>query len=388
MLASSWLAVIQRRMIEVASLAIIFVGFFLATDQGELTKNLSLGFELVFLLAFLSQALRLGIDRRAYGLFWIFSLYLASQLTIFFLNKDADKSLYFTIQSLKVFYYLLAAAWFVRWRAFSYTHLDSIFRFLVGMLFIKYLVSRFFFGIDRPVLVVENNYELQGALLIYAALLIKGRVDFYLRAILWATIILSGSRSAMAGLLFVELVDGLKWIKKADWRVFLYVLVGSLLLIAVYSVFASRLDGKDLESIDRVRFFRIFVDEIENWSLFEYFFGAELGRPLSNYACSILTFYSGFFDQEKGTCYSSIFHAFNMRIIYDHGFFWALVVFSAVFYYVRLAGGSRKAAFLLTGILLLNGMSVSSVNNVYFALPFIIILSVLNNEREGLHGKI
>ncbi|MEY0742168.1 hypothetical protein AB7246_20640 [Providencia rettgeri] len=162
-------------------------------------------------------------------------------------------------------------------------------------------------------------------------------------------------------------------------RVFLIILVTS---ISLY-LFISRLEGKNVESIDRIVFFNLFLREINNWDLINYLFGTYPITPLSSFTCKYLSFYSELFSHyNNNTCYSPVLHAYNLRVIYDFGFLGLLAIYSCIIYLLRLKLYSWKQIIIIVGIIFITGLSVSALNSTFVALSFILYLSANRNHEN------
>jgi len=90
--------------------------------------------------------------------------------------------------------------------------------------------------------------------------------------------------------------------------------------------------------------------------------------------CSRLSFYDALFSYSgNGSCYSVVLHSFNMRILFDHGVIVAFICGSLLWKF--MAGSPGKAKCCVIALLVLNGLSVSSLNSIYAALGLVFILS-------------
>ncbi|MGS2762733.1 hypothetical protein [Sinomicrobium sp. M5D2P9] len=144
----------------------------------------------------------------------------------------------------------------------------------------------------------------------------------------------------------------------------------------------------DIEKTDRFKFLMVFVDEIREWSIINYLFGADRITALSAEACSKLGYYQSLFSYSgDGSCYSVIFHSYILRAIYDHGIIGFILISVFVYFVITLSGFERKQALVIVGIALLNGLSVSSFNSVYFALGISFYLIIDRSGQRDLEEE-
>jgi hypothetical protein len=257
------------------------------------------------------------------------------------------------------------------------------FNFLVWAFILKYLISLFFFNDLRPILFHENNYELMFlSMLFYLKYVLKGYhstvTDQFL---LVAIFVLSGSRSALFILLFVLFIVNKKIILK---KLHIIAPIAILLILLVIQVFIDRMYGNfDIMSIDRIRFFLLFLEETKTWGFIDYFIGANRITALSQETCNSLIWWDTLFSYSgNGTCYSVILHSFIFRVIFDHGFLGLFFMMYIIYRAITVSGFSSKNALTLTIIVLINGLSVSSFNSIYFIIGLVFFL-VLKNDTQN-----
>jgi hypothetical protein len=250
---------------------------------------------------------------------------------------------------------------------------------LLTLFLVKYFESRVFKisgGWPRPGLYAENNFELfllLGLVAVFYFALGKNRMRWLLA--LFIIVGLSGSRSAAIGLIIVLLYLAYESAhrKQPVFMIGLFVMLG---ILAGISTFRQRGTG-DLDSVDRVRFFDLFVKETADWGWVHWLFGNEPLTPLSHYTCSQLSYWESLFSfSGDGNCYSVILHSFAMRIALDFGLIGVLVVVLMLALAFRKGQVRCSLAITLAALALANSMSVSSLNSIYVCLP--IMLSVMN----------
>lgn len=154
-------------------------------------------------------------------------------------------------------------------------------------------------------------------------------------------------------------------------------------LIPIYT-FQQRSIGAT--SIDRLNFLNVFLAEAQTWNILTWIFGTTPITPLSSGGCSRLSFYESLFSSAgDGSCYSVILHSFLMRVVFDAGLLGLLASILIPWLLMRWNYVSRLSALTLTGIAIVNGASVSGINNPYVALP--ILLAILVSRIHAQESK-
>lgn len=285
-------------------------------------------------------------------------------------------------QSYKFVWYLVLLAPFA-WapRTLSADDIARLLKFSIVMFLSIYLLKRGL-GNGRPTLLLENNFELIFLALLYYSSHVAGNRISALQTIGFLAIIaLSGSRSsaiaAACALMFsynfrsrnsAKLVGGL--------------LAGVLGASIAFIVFESRSTG-GIESIDRFRFFLMFLESVKQWSAMDFLTGADRLTPLPSYVCSNLSFWKSLYSFDgSGRCYSVILHSFNLRIIYDHGLLIAALVGIYLFLLARQGTLLQRSCVLL--IIVISGLSVSALNNVFTALG-VAMFCMATRQRDISH---
>lgn len=283
----------------------------------------------------------------------------------------------------KSIYYMVILPFLVTSSFVNKKDIKQIINFLLIVFMFKYFSQKFIFNEDRPWLFTENNFELVFLILVFYLYYILNNSYSNLQLIaLFSIVFISGSRSGMACLAFMICMIYLYSLKinlRSILRIFLIILVTS---ISLY-LFISRLEGKNVESIDRIVFFNLFLREINNWDLINYLFGTYPITPLSSFTCKYLSFYSELFSHyNNNTCYSPVLHAYNLRVIYDFGFLGLLAIYSCIIYLLRLKLYSWKQIIIIVGVIFITGLSVSALNSTFVALSFILYLSANRNHEN------
>jgi hypothetical protein len=262
----------------------------------------------------------------------------------------------------------------------STRNLYFIFKILVFGLFFKYIISILLFGISRPSLFYENNFELVLPICLFCVLkYFSVPVSKVFNVMFFTSVILSLSLSAI-GLLVVAcffLYSG-KGFKENLQIVFIYV----FLLLFSFTVFSSRIDSFD--SIDRVVFFGVFLSEAEGFSTIDWLIGKPVITALQPSSCEFLSFYRSLFSSnDPNICFSVILHSFLLRTLFDHGILGLIFITSMFYYFLIRSLGDKKISALITGLVFLNGLSVSSFNNIYFLTAFLLIVSTSNSLKSN-----
>jgi len=250
---------------------------------------------------------------------------------------------------------------------------NRLFFVVLGLFFTKYLAAIVVMHENRPILYMENNFEL---MFVYALYLVRYSVTrekaLLILAFVGLITILSLSRSSL--LMYSVLVLFVFYDLFERTRVF--IIPGAILVLGVvaYVVFSQRSDS--LEDVDRYRFMLVWWTQVKDWNIFEWLLGAPRVSRLSGGACSYMNYFKMMFSRSgDGTCYSVVLHSFLLRVIYDHGL---LVLFFIVYscYKLLVKSGVRKdVSLVFISIVLINGLSVSSFNNLFFAVSMVFLMT-------------
>lgn len=274
----------------------------------------------------------------------------------------------------KFVFYLMLLGLVPKKKLLSASDFVLLYRLSLFAFALRYLVERFALGIDRPTLLVENNFELIFLLLLfYAKYLITSRASLFDFLLLLFIFGVSGSRSSIVSLGFV-FGFCIQWRSLRARDIALVFSLGIIGLVALV-VFNNRGGGADIESIDRVKFFAEFMRSTSDWSFIDFVFGAPVLTPLSPASCAALSFYQKLFSfSGDGSCYSVILHSFVLRVVYDHGLLGLVTALAAV--WVLLRDLPVRCVICVLGVILLTGLSVSSLNNIYVTLGLLMLMSV------------
>ena len=264
----------------------------------------------------------------------------------------------------------------------SLNTLEKVFKYLLLAFLLKYGVAKTIFGISRPGLFTENNFELALLLVIFIFLSRRGRLESRVWVVLlMAVVLLSGSRSALLGLVAALMTSA----RRESTRVLVAVSIVPAFLVAVVTLLDTRIGGlKDLASVDRFIFMQFFLQELQRFDLWNYLVGWGPMTPLSHNTCTSLSFYGALFSSgNPNICYPVILHVFYFRILLDHGILGLIFLVSGFYMMLRSNGLSRSLAFalLLQGVI--NGFSVSGFANTYFILAMVLVTSNYAGPRPA-----
>lgn len=280
----------------------------------------------------------------------------------------------------KFFIYIIFIAFLAGKKVIEQNQFSNFYKFLLWVFFLKYTFSVFILNNPRPVLFYENNYELMFlSLLFYLNYVIRNKAAYLDQFILSLIFIMSGSKSALLILIFVLAVVNYQFLyKKAH-----FIIPGIIgLSFITLGIFKQRMGGEfNIENIDRFKFLMVFFGEVEEWSIMDFILGADRITPLSSFACGKLGYFQSLFSYSgDGSCYSVIFHSYILRVIYDHGILGLIAMMYFVFRILKISNYRNKDAFVVITIGLINGLSVSSFNSIYFILGISIYLIVIRRQ--------
>lgn len=333
--------------------------------------------EIIFFVSSLIAFVSYGINKISLILGFISLTYLIYSWS--YSSLFTETNILDLILAYKSFYYILLVGIFYKKKIFSYDTIKSLFSIFLIFFTFKYTTERLFLGVDRPQLLVENNYELILLILLYYFINVRDKRIVIFNTLMIAYLcFISGSRSSLIAMVIAFFFSIEK--KITIKTLFIYIF-SPLMVAAVLIIFQERISGLDsIEQIDRVKFFNEFIYSTSKWSWLEYLTGAKALTPLLPESCSNLSYYQTLFSYSgDGRCYSVILHSFIMRVIYDHGLIgFAFLVFSLFVYLDKFTIKERIAVLL---VLIATGLSVSSLNNVYVSLALILFVGA-NYDRK------
>ncbi len=283
----------------------------------------------------------------------------------------------------KIFFYFffisfLTGKYFLEKKDFS-----RFFKIILLIFFIKYLISLLVFNNTRPILFYENNFEIMFlSLLFYLYYILNGKVHFVYQFLLSSIFLISGSRSGLLILFFVLAIVNYRLIIK---RIFFIIPIFLSLLFITIFILEQRTGGApfEIESIDRFKFMLVFIDETKEWSFLKFLIGSDRISALSEGACIELGYYESLFSfKNNGDCYSVILHSYLLRVIYDHGVLGFIFIIGFIYKILRSSGYSYINIIVVLGIVMINGLSVSSFNSIYFILGLLFFIIIKNSKPK------
>lgn len=311
-------------------------------------------------------------------------IFLGAGTFFYLLNSNGDISDFFLI--FKSFYYLAFLGLIAGRSIFEKNDVLLFYRILSGFFLITYFIAKFVLGNPRPIVFIENNYELIFLIILIFSLSEKSApVNKWDWLLLLVIVILSSSRSSMVALIFAY---ALSFRMSLNFKTLISVLFLAIFVIISIFIFIGRLSQGDgsINSIDRVQFLYVFLGEVQGWGIYEWFFGMPVITPLSRSSCRELMYYEALFSYSgDGSCYSVILHSFVLRTIYDHGLFGVLLVFFSIYFILTRCGYSLKGRLGVLMILIATGLSVSSVNSVFTAVGLLVSMT-LKPDRKLIYS--
>lgn len=336
--------------------------------------------ELLFFLSSIIVLGRYGMNKTALLISIISLSYLLYSLITVLLITNANLLDFF--QSYKSYYYLILLGCFYKKKIFSERIIVMLFNYILVIYLLKYSIDKYVLGIERPTVLIENNFELILVILLYYLNNIIKKSPYLLQTFLMIILcFISGSRSSFVALI-IAIFFSLD--KKINFRKAIILMLVPLAGMIMLIVFQQRLElsgGSSYEGIDRYRFFLEFLSSTSQWPWWQFFTGSTALTPLSPMTCSNLGYYATLFSYAgDGTCYSVILHSFILRVIYDHGVIGFIFLLFGIILYLNKFNFKHKLCVIL--ILLATALSVSSLNNVYVAFSLIFFIGSTVNYRE------
>jgi hypothetical protein len=159
------------------------------------------------------------------------------------------------------------------------------------------------------------------------------------------------------------------------------IVVAPLVVVIPVAAFVIRTTS---QRIDRLNFLDAFLHDVSDWTIFNWLFGSVPITPLSAETCRDLSFYEKLFSTAgDGSCYSVIYHAFVLRVLFDSGILGLLLVFGGAWVALMRARVKVGLAVFLVAVAGANSLSVSGLNSPYVLLPILIAI-LLAGEPEKI----
>ena len=310
---------------------------------------------------------------------WLIAIYtlLSGLYAVWYINAN----LLDFLMIYKSFFYLFLLSFLVGKKLMEGKHVLLFFNIFLCIFLVKYLLSIVLEVTDRPVVYEENNFEL---MLLYALYLLRYSVtkEKHLQylALIGIITLLSLSRSSLV--MFSVLVVFVVYSSYKKTWVFIVPFATIVLSSVIFYVFSKR--SGSIEEIDRYRFMLVFLDEVKDWNFLQWIVGGERITRLSYAGCDAMKDYRNLFSfSGDGTCYSVILHSFLLRVILDHGLLGLIFIVYSTYLFLVKSGVSTSHTLVFLGIVILNGLSVSSFNNLFFAISMVFLMTT-NRFRSDL----
>jgi hypothetical protein len=335
---------------ELIGFVLIGLGLINILDQSRVAYNNTID-NILRTIFFSSAIIYFSLRKNKLGTLALYTLYLITYLSTSILSGvywlDAINSCLFII------YFIGFYSFVDRLKYKRFEDLEWFYNLTLWLFFIVYFFFKIILDKNRPFLFVENNFELIFlGLIAFTKLSFKFSKFYYILFLF--TIILSGSKSGLLILLLITIV--------------IFNLRFALIPILTVAVFIFVSNFEWIQKIDRYTFFIHFMDVIVEHNFF---------LPMKLYhlpysICQSLSFYTGSMDPDKIVCYPKILHSWILSSILNHGII-PIIFFLKTFYsFVQNQVIGKAGVFLLIG--LVNGLSVSAFDNIWFwfSLSFII----------------
>jgi hypothetical protein len=280
----------------------------------------------------------------------------------------------------KAFIYLFFLTFLVNKHLMTYMGANRLIYILFSLFTVKYILMIVTHRSDRPIMYMENNFEL---MFLYALYLIRYTVTkekylFFLGLVGLITI-LSLSRSSLlmySALALFVVADSFK-----KTRVF--IIPGAIIILGSVAFYIFSQRSSSLQDIDRYRFMLVWWSNVNNWNFFQWMVGAERITALSPQSCSYMNYFKVMFSyKEDGTCYSVVLHSFIFRVLFDHGILGFVALLWSVYYLLVKSSVRRDVTIVFIAIVLINGLSVSSFNNLFFAISMVFLMTTNTDFQQ------
>jgi hypothetical protein len=278
----------------------------------------------------------------------------------------------------KAFIYLMALSLIINKKVFNTKIMLTFISLMYVLFLIKYLYLIVVHSNPRPTVYIENNFELMFLCTLYLIRFqITKKNQIYYLLLLGVIIFLSFSRSAilMYAVIFLFVIN--RSIKKH--RIIFF--AGGIILIVSLVLYIFFTRGNKIEEMDRYIFLQAFFYETREWDFFQYMLGAPRITRLSHYTYNALSYYEGLLDHTGTGCYAAMFHSYLLRVVFDHGILGLFAITFFTYKILAMSGVKRQNSWIFIGIVLLNGLSVSSFNSVFFAFSMVFIMGTRYDNK-------
>lgn len=355
-------------------LCLLFVTSFLLLLVGRLPN-----FTNLFDLFVLSSVVFFKTNRKQIVLASLLLLYVTYHV-FYVLNFYTVAHLRDLALSLKFVIYFIILLLISRRMIISVESYKKVVELLLVLFIVKYIITRIF-GDSRPPLFTENNFELCALSVLYLAYVFLGGASKFKFVLISFIIIISGSRSAVLGLVILYVYQfnpfsGMSFVQIVK-MLFLIIIAALATLIML-----SRMGSSGLESIDRFVFMLVFIDNVSVWGIKELLIGNQPLTPLLPESCSQLNFYKDLFSRVDGkVCYPLILHSFWLRVVLEHGLVVVPFIYIMLSTILKTKGFDNRFCFYCFSLVAVNGLSVSAFSSSVVILS-LVVLALLEPVKE------
>lgn len=319
---------------------------------------------------------------------FLYSMYLFYYIVAsYFIDK---KSFMDVAISIKSFVYLIMLGFVSNKKIMNCNILEIFFHAILFLMVVKYSYSVFFGFSTRPGIFLENNFEILFISIIAIGVWeARGFVRYSEIFFLFVVAALSGSKS---GILEISVVILFAFYNKIFStrniiRFFLLIILASVLAFLAMLMIFLKIGEGGLEGIDRYLFLSVFLDETRSWNFGSWIMGASPLTELSGFSCDKLIYYDELFSHKNdGSCFSVVLHSMHLRMVFDHGVVGLLAIFLGIIQLCHLANLSKIFQSSLVAVLVINGLSISSYNSVYFVLALALCI-LTKSEANGFFTR-
>ncbi len=285
----------------------------------------------------------------------------------------------------KSFIYLFFLTFLANKKLMTYSVSSRFTIIIFSIFFLKYLVTIALRISDRPIVFMENNFEL---MFLYALYLIRYSVNkekyLFFLGLVGVITLLSLSRASL--LMYCVLVVFVIYDSFKKTRVFIIPVAAVILGALIIYIFSQR--SQSLEDIDRYRFMLVWWSNVQHWGVFDWLLGSERVTPLSVESCRYMSYFKNLFSYAgDGRCYSVILHSFIFRVIYDHGLLGLIGIIWATYLLLVKSKLRKDVSLVFIAVVFINGLSVSSFNNLFYAISMVFLMTT-NLEFQNTEEQV
>lgn len=363
------------------TLSVLFLASFMLLFIGRLPH-----FTNLFDLFILSSVVFFKTNRKQLIISLCLVLYVGYH-TVYVLNVYSSSYLRDLFLSIKFIIYFIILLFISKRMLISVESYKKGVEILLVFFISKYLIARVL-GDSRPPLYTENNFELCALSILYLAYVFLGGASKLKFALVAAIIIISGSRSAVLGLVVLYVYQFKPFSGMSLSQIIKIAFLGIVGVLAAF-ILLARMGSNGLESIDRFVFMLVFIDNVSLWGVKELLLGNPPLTPLLPESCNQLSFYKVLFSKaNENVCYPLILHSFWLRVVLEHGLLIVPFIFITLSIILKSKGFNNRFCLYCFSLIAINGLSVSAFSSSLIILSLVIIaLLEPVNELEGYFSQ-